>query len=60
MDAKSLINAMIAYMVENRHRASSGEFDIVAHAVSVVRECSLLEAGEWLAEEIQERIAAQA
>lgn len=65
MDANSLINAMIANLVDNRdnpHSAdwNAGAFDAIAHAISVVRNISEDAAGEELSEEIQERIAAQA
>lgn len=63
MDAEELISAMIISLVNNPLMGKSwkaGYFDAVTHAISAARGIDENEAGEWLAEEVQERIADQA
>lgn len=64
MDAKGLLNAMIAelvmngnYCIQNEADAHNraGQFDMVVHAAMVVHGTSPTVAREWLAEEVQER-----
>lgn len=57
MDAKALINAMVAQMAIFPEIKS---FDLLAHAVSVERDLNKWDSEEWLAEEIQDRLVAMA
>lgn len=69
MDAKSLLNAMIARLVDlsaskikdrEDSRYRNGQYEMTVHAVSVVKGLDPVSANEWLAEELQERICAMA
>lgn len=69
MDAKDLAKALIAELtimagskIRDRQDASyrAGMFDMTTHAVHVAHDLSLAEAREYVAEEVQERLAAWA